>query len=351
MENKKITSGIDFILSYGQENLQKLLEHVRYRLVEQLGDYYEFGDFSSLLAVTRDIIAETQPLLAKILSDAQIAAWATGVDNVLSGLPKKIPIVSLEPPERPDIVGPLIPALFEEPIVSDLEHPEWQPSLTKINLAVKDIDSRTVVTRQQFDQLSETIKRNSFTVAYQSSLDTIDKIREALSATIQNGVGKARFKKELAKVFDVSPMSPSHQDLVLRTNVMSALANGRDTIGALQEIRDAFPFSEVIATHDDRVRPEHLALESLGLLDIHGKMTGIYWNDDTDFWNLFASPWSFRCRCSRNYLGLQLAAEKGVAVAVEWLKTGIRPQMVSCLPNVPFRPDPNFVGGGRLLSV
>ena len=108
-------------------------------------------------------------------------------------------------------------------------------------------------------------------------------------------------------------------------------------------MREIFPYQEILPIKDGRVREEHLALASLGLSG-----TGVYRRDDP-MWDLFTPPWGYQCRCGVNLLTVEAAARKGVGEARRWERTGEPPvNPEHRLDAIPFRPEPDFVGGRRL---
>jgi hypothetical protein len=100
--------------------------------------------------------------------------------------------------------------------------------------------------------------------------------------------------------------------MTFRTNVGQALSNGQERALASPFVEDGFPYRRYVATDDIRVRPNHIALEKLGLSG-----TNIYWKDDP-VWQEFRSPWDFGCRCAWFPVTVRQAMEDGVREAIDW---------------------------------
>jgi hypothetical protein len=119
-------------------------------------------------------------------------------------------------------------------------------------------------------------------------------------------------------------------------NVQAAYRDGRESLASHPIVDELFPYAEYFAIHDSRAEDTHLAMETLGL-----DGTGIYRTDDP-VWDFFTPPWRWCCRCAKNLMTVEAAARKGVLEAKIWLDTGIKPPLISRLPEIPFRPEPGW---------
>lgn len=79
--------------------------------------------------------------------------------------------------------------------------------------------------------------------------------------------------------------STSRLDLILRTNVAMAHTAAQREVSENQYVREIYPNYEYRSAEDDRVRPEHAALNGLIL------------SKDDPFWKTHYPPWDFGCRC------------------------------------------------------
>ena len=162
-----------------------------------------------------------------------------------------------------------------------------------IDEAVKELAERNVVTREQYDNLDSAVRAKAFTVANVEAEETLTKIRDSLAENVREGADYETWKAKVLEDVDAGTfMSDAHQETVFRTNVQTAFSDGQMAVLQHPLVRSGFPYSAYDSIHDDRVREEHLALDSQG---IGG--TNVYRTDDPVF-ETFRPPWSWNCRCS-----------------------------------------------------
>lgn len=195
--------------------------------------------------------------------------------------------------------------------------------------AVRRLAERRVYTPQKFRELSDAARGRAFTVTADISNKTRAKMQNKLTELIAEGADRKAFAKE----FETLPMSPAHIDQVFRNNVFTAYSEGVEDVLATPMVGENFPYRQYYATMDDRVRPEHLLLETLGI-----QGTGIYHKDDP-VWRMFRPPWSWNCRCVWRPVSIREAARKGINEAKQWLETGEEPPH-EFVKRPPFEPDP-----------
>lgn len=148
--------------------------------------------------------------------------------------------------------------------------------------AIKFAQARKVVLPSEFYSLDLKTRQLSTTVSFLSSIEQIKSVIQSVNKAIANGSTFQDFKNE---VFENGiRLSPNYLDLVFRQNVQTAYSFGRWT----QQIssRDTRPYLMYSAIDDDRVRPDHIALNR------------IIRHIDDPFWLMYYPPWAFRCRCS-----------------------------------------------------
>lgn len=209
--------------------------------------------------------------------------------------------------------------------------------LHTIEAAAKALAEKNVLTRQEYDALDAAARTKAFTVAGVDAQETLTKIRDALAENVKEGVGYASFRKKVLEAVDEGTfLSDAHQETVFRTNVQSAFSDGQMSLLSNPLVRSGFPYSAYDSIHDNRVRKEHLALDTLG---IDG--SNIYRTDDPVF-QMFRPPWDFNCRCSWTPMTVQQAAERGIAEAKEWLSSGLEPAKPAFVSPPPFAPPPGF---------
>lgn len=84
-------------------------------------------------------------------------------------------------------------------------------------------------------------------------------------------------------------------------------------------VSEGSPYLLWSATHDGRVRPDHLVMESRGQ-----NGTAVYRLDDP-IWRKYWPPIDFGCRCVLISLSIEDAARHGSHEATEWMRTGRSP--------------------------
>lgn len=207
----------------------------------------------------------------------------------------------------------------------------------KIEKAAKSLLDRRIVTREEFDELSETAKGEAFTIAGNLTERTIGKVRDTLSQITVEGPSLEVFTEKVESAIGKSAIGAGHLENVYRTGIQSAYRDGNESVMQNPIVAAVFPYQEYIPIHDGRVRSDHLALGSLGL-----NGTSVYRRDDP-FWDFFTPPIGFKCRCGTNALTIEAAARKGVLEAQLWLETGNAPAAPEHrLEFIPFEPPEGF---------
>lgn len=312
---------IDAIIGRSFMVAETFSSELRERLIRTISENLVALSRNELLTTAREILDDVEPTLAAAMGDAEIMAFVAGVDSVEGKLPA---LVRGELEGRPlDFEGTL-------PEVSVIRFPA-------IEQATESLLERQIVTREDFDEMAAEARRNAFTVANLDTEDAIATVRDVLAEGIADGTSLQSFRKELEERLEGSRLGPAHLENVYRTNIQRAFHDGRDVLAADPTVQEVFPYREYIPIRDSRTRPDHLALETLGLSD-----TGVYRAEDP-FWEIFRPPWDYQCRCSDNLLTIEAAARKGVIEAQVWERTNIRPPLESRLPFISFRPDPTWV--------
>lgn len=266
------------------------------------------------------------PAMAGTFKDAQVSGWLDAARSTAEAvrLPK------LADPFRP------APALAPENAPGGVRFPA-------IEAAAKWVDTRIPFAPEDYAQLDADARRVAFTVAGAVSEEAVDAVRRAVGESVRDGGTFREFRRDVAAALEHSAVSEPQLEAVYRTTVGKAYSAGQ--LAALDHplVASEFPYFLYSATHDSRVRPEHLEMERLGL-----DGTAVYRSDDP-LWDVFFPPWAWNCRCVVIPLSIEDAASYGAAEARQWLETGVPPADPQYVPWPPFRPPPGWVPTGRRL--
>lgn len=162
--------------------------------------------------------------------------------------------------------------------------------------ALKFAQARNVVLPSEFYSLDLKTRQLATTVSFLSSIEQIKSVIQSVNKAIANGSTFDDFKQEVSK--SGIKLSSNYLDLVFRQNVQTAYSFGRWT--QQENNSTTRPYLMYSAIDDDRVRPEHLALN------------GIIRRVDDPFWQMYYPPWAFRCRCSVISLSQEQAEKIGI---------------------------------------
>jgi len=200
-----------------------------------------------------------------------------------------------------------------------------------IDSAFQKLTTAEALAPQTFYSMASSARANAFTVSGAIQRDTIEQLRGILAENVFEKTSRTDFLARVRDELPTLPLAEHHVEQVFRNNVNSAYSDGGEAALADPFVADAFPYRAYYPIRDDRARPEHLALEFLGL-----DGTNIYHKSDP-VWAMFRPPWDWNCRCGWNPLTVRRAAAKGVRFAQQWLETGIEPprQFVEWPPFLP----------------
>lgn len=331
-EAESILSRLRRFISRGKEAAKLRITSLakRIRELDPLAPLRSLGDI-----IEAEIRRLTPFLSADLVSDALPSAISGQLEllNRIPGVSDHLPIKdSSDTPtmptgiaSKPPILPELTKILFGEE--SEPEAPTGSyvlPSPPKevvefpfIRAAVEAIESAPPAVGATYKETAQLVRDGAFAITGDLTEKAVADVRNQLAKTIQDGRPQADFIKVVVERLEVegSPLSPSHLENIFRTNTMSAYSRAQyDVATAHPMVMDAFPYVKRSATRDARVRPEHWALESLGL-----NGTSVYRVDDP-VWQKFRAPWSYNCRCRDTYLSVDQAAKAGVEEAKSWIE-------------------------------
>lgn len=308
-------------------------EEFRIQIQRLVNSYRDLSSFNQVVDDVQARAYRLEPLIAEEVRRSQLAAWTRAAKDVVQ--PLDLPPANL-PPRLPTSNWPVLRG-------DDLPPTSKLP---KIEAAADYLRTRIDFTPEEFEQLDADAKQVGFTVARVASTDAVAAVRKALFEDITEGGTLAEFRRNVSEALDGSSLSEPQVEAIYRTHVARAYSAGQKRVLGAKLVSDEFPYVLYSATHDSRVRPDHLAMESLGL-----NGTAVYRADDP-IWDHFYPPWAWNCRCTAIPLSIEDAAEYGVQEAIDWRDSGVAPQFPQWVPSPPFKLPKGWVPiSGRLHSV
>jgi len=276
----------------------------------------------------RQALERHLPGIARTLAATELAGILIGMQRVTEHVPEAV--TAAAPPLTPQPPWTAIGAI-----------PAGQPphpvNLPLIEGAVQDLQDRQVLTKQEYQDLDATARRKAFTVAGNLGHAAIGKIQAELTEVTARGETLDAFGERVqAVVGEGAFLSPQHMETVFRANVYGSYSEGMERILDKPIVGALFPYVQYFAIHDDRSRPEHRALEQLGI-----QGTNVYRRDDPVF-KKFRPPWDWNCRCGFSPVSIRRAAELGIQEAIDWLHAGAPPARPAWVPMPVFEPSPGW---------
>lgn len=277
-----------------------------------------------------DILDVAEGEVAEVLARAQVTGYAdatAALFRAATGSPAPVPVPRLARIDAPvQLVGPVEGAAALRASIPYL--------------------------REQYDLLADDAKRVGFTVARAATETVVERVRDVVADAVQNGKLYRDVRQDLRKALDTTPLSEPQAKTIFRTYVGRAQAAGQLATLDHPVVRDEFPYLMYSATHDSRVRKEHLAFD-VTVKEYPGSPwglngTNVYRSDDP-IWDEFFPPWSWSCRCLVVPISREVAASMGVAEAVKWVETGRPPAIPQYVKPPPYGTPKGWVPTGRRL--
>lgn len=202
----------------------------------------------------------------------------------------------------------------------------------QIEAAAEDLEARQIFTPSDYFVLDAEARRQAFTVARVQTVRALETVQKSLVEHVANGGTLRQFRGELAQNVEIT-LSPAQIENVYRSHIGAAYSAGQRRVLANPIVSNEFPYVLYTSIHDARCRPNHRALETLG---IGG--TAVYRLRDPviqEFW----PPWDFQCRCHCIPLSIEDATRHGCAEARLWMRTGIEPLPPAFVAHPGFHPS------------
>ncbi len=297
--------------------------------IKLLGALAEFpgSDPLSLAQELENLILAAGPTLEESLYNSSVAAYVTGSGRVVLPLASPaIPAVGGLPPMNVDPMLFLFPGGrspgIEFPIISE---------------AVAGLREAGVLNPEIYYSVNASSREDAFTITADATNATLEDVRQILQEVNETTGSRQDFAERVRDQMPGFKIADSHLEQVFRNNTNAKYSDGGEAILADPMLADAFPYRAYYPIRDDRARKTHLALEKMGLSG-----TNVFYKSDP-VWIMFRPPWDWNCRCGWNALTIKQAARKGVAVAKQWLETGIEPPPSEQYVTFPtFRPSPSW---------
>lgn len=264
-------------------------------------------DLGSLAGIVEQEIRGLRPLLEEQLISNMFGGAALGVAQAGVHVP-------------PAFTTPFAmdPALNTEALASLLFPGATPPKAVfpVLEAAVSTIKNAAVAAGKDFRHTAQLVREEAFAITGDLTEKALLDVRNEFQRAVAEGLSQKEFIDIISDKLENagSPLAPAHLENVFRTNVMSAMSDAQNEAIQNPMIADAFPYAAYSATHDGRVRQEHLALEGHGL-----DGTNIYRVNDPVF-QKFRPPWAFNCRCTWTPTSIEMAAHKGVQEAADWMQ-------------------------------
>ncbi|HHE70773.1 MAG TPA: hypothetical protein ENL34_00640, partial [Chloroflexi bacterium] len=160
--------------------------------------------------------------------------------------------------------------------------------------------AKKLLTRKQFDKLSDKLKARAFTVAHLQHDYQLAGARDVLTEAITKGYSRGQTVKLLREKFEsmgVTSIKRHHLETVHSTNILGSHAHGKWE--QMKRLR-GLTYWQYSTIGDRRVRPTHQ------------EQDGKIYPRDHVFWSTWYPPNGFRCRCTVWPLSRAEALAEGV---------------------------------------
>ena len=377
---------IDKLIGTALIPAEVIAQRLRRSLVSQLSRNKNLETKPELLRRAKKILRKFEPVFIDTMSNAEIAAWLTGLLIISRKMPVSILDVIIDHQligSKESEVDRQIDRILEQAAISSDDYQELVTKARKrakerasrkskkktpysvldsvaqrfpsldvdmtisevtsgagiefpgIDNQIRELIARKVVTPSEFKHLSKKAKKKAYTIINESSKQTITTLRDAIVESLEKGDTIGDFRKSVEDVVDKSKYGPSKLEMIYRAHVTQAAAAGQEKLVSNPIVKSIFPYARYTAIDDGRVRDNHLALETLGL-----NGTNIYRADDP-MWEKFTPPWEWNCRCDKTMLTARQAARAGVVEAQRMLE-GKKITPTHQIEAITFVPDPNY---------
>lgn len=322
-------------LAASLEAAREFAAMLRAELDASLGPLWDAGaEPEVILEECRRTLERAVGPLGRVLGDAALAAWLTGAGHVAERLPD----------------ARLVDDEIDSPIALNLPARQglrwdgmkaWRPV---VDSAIDNLQSRQLLTRDAWDVVSEDVRRRAFTVAFQSTSDSVGEVRDAVEEAVDQGHGLPEFRENVERRLGRGALSIGHLSNILRTGTSRAMSDGMDAALEVPLVGEYFPFEEVVGIDDSRQSDLCAEANRAGL-----QGTGIFLRSDPVYQRLKV-PRHWSCRCTRIPRTVADAAARGIMYAQEWLRRGEQPMPPAHVDDPGLFPPEGWLPGNVSLS-
>lgn len=153
--------------------------------------------------------------------------------------------------------------------------------------AIDYFKRKNIVTKKEFDELSNEAKSASFYVSGIYRQDILEAFKKEITDALESGQTQKYVVKQFKEILDGADhpeLGDFHLETIFRSNM--ALSQGYGRRKQMEEVADLLPYWQRKAVNDDRTRPKHRALN------------GVIFPADHEFWDDHFCPDDFNCRCT-----------------------------------------------------
>lgn len=256
------------------------------------------------IARVRQLVSEAEPVLERALTDAALLSWLRGGASA----------AVLAPPQ---------PRRGPEPASG---FPGGGVRLPAIEAAAADLMRRRLITSGDLAAAEADIEQQVFSVAAVATQASVSLVREVLEEALTQGMTLEEFKDRLRQDLETSSLGPARVEAIFRTQLAIQRTRGLSQTVQAPLVRSEFPFVETLPILDSRLTELCRVISESG---IDG--TGVFHIEDP-VWKKFAPPRHWQCRCGTRLLTLEMAADRGIEWAQQYLDSGVAPVALPFVP-------------------
>jgi len=168
--------------------------------------------------------------------------------------------------------------------------------------AIDAFRKKVPMPRSAFDELTARERQRAFTVAQVTRGRVLQQVWDAIDSAVAHGTDLAKFKEDCGTQLIESwgGEKPGRIELVLKNNVLSSYAAGREAINNAPAVREARPYARFDDTDSDRE------------CDICADCHGVVLPAGDPWWDTHSPLMHHGCECTRTALSQEEAEDEGI---------------------------------------